>query len=224
VFPSDQSNFWCLDIFLLGHCVTWESESEEGFMTFYWQWENVRVYRLIALLCVYTTSMCLHHLYVSTPPLCVYPTSTCLYHLYVYTHHYLSTPPQRVYPTSTCLPHLHVSTPPLRVYLSFTYVIQFRTHGEFENENTFALAWKHVYTCTHTAAALQLSGDMRIRKRRRIHENLSTVGKRTSPQIQASAMTRIVQEMIRCRVLPNVKSPNTPASVAGEVVQAGVHA
>jgi len=30
--------------------------------------------------------------------------------------------------------------PSLRVYRSFTYLIQFRTHGEFENENNFALS------------------------------------------------------------------------------------
>jgi len=99
---------------------------------------------------VYPTSTCLLHFYMSTLFLYVYSTSTCLPNIH------MSTQPLRVYPTplstqtphvytnSTCLPHLHMSTPPLRVYPSFTYLIQFRTHGEFENENTFC-------TCTLTA-------------------------------------------------------------------------
>jgi len=45
-----------------------------------------------------------------------------------------------VYSTSICPLYIHVSTPSLHVYPSFTYVIQFPTHGGFENENTFALA------------------------------------------------------------------------------------
>ena len=54
--------FWSIELlvfeyFHLGHCVTRESESEGGFMKIYWQWENVRVYRGIALVCVYTTSL-----------------------------------------------------------------------------------------------------------------------------------------------------------------------
>jgi len=106
----------------------------------------------------YSTCMCLHHVYGiystcmsiphicdSIPPLRVYTMSTCLHHVCV------STPPLRVYTTSICLPHprvyststcpfTYMSTPSPRVYPSFTYLIQFRTHGEFENENTFALA------------------------------------------------------------------------------------
>ena len=128
---------------------------------------------------VYTTSICLHHLYMRTPPLCVYhhlyvstTTSMCLppplrvyttsmacsAHLWVYTtcmsvaHICESTPPLYVYTTSTCLrnstclshptclPYLYMSILHPHVYHSFAYLIQFRTHGEFENENNFALA------------------------------------------------------------------------------------
>jgi len=125
-------------------------------MKIYWQWENVRVYRGIALVCVHTTSMASSAYLWSTPPVWVYPiypTSICL------PRFHMSTPPQQIYSTSTCLPHFHMSTPhphvycistcPLhfhmstlhpRVYPSFKYLIQFRTHVEFENENTFALA------------------------------------------------------------------------------------
>jgi hypothetical protein len=75
-----SSGLLCLDIFFLGHCVTWESESEGGFMKIYSQWENVRVYRGIALVCVYTTSM------APSAYLWVYPTYVSLYHLYVSTN------------------------------------------------------------------------------------------------------------------------------------------
>ena len=142
---------------LLCHCVTWQSESERGFMKMYWQWENVRVYRGIAFVCVYTTSMASSAYLWSTPPVREYPTCVCLphfdvstpplhvYHMHMSTLHprvyststyllhiHMSTPHQHVYSTSTCLLYIHVSTPhpSLRVYPSFT----------FENENTFALA------------------------------------------------------------------------------------
>ena len=62
-----------------------------------------------------------------------YSTSMCLPYFHV------STLPPHVYPTSTCLLYLHMLTSSLYVYHSFTYLIQFRTHVEFENENTFAL-------------------------------------------------------------------------------------
>jgi len=114
--------------FLLDHCVTWESEREGGFMKIYWQWQNVRVYRGIALvyvyttcmvssayLWVYTTCMSVAHICESTPPIHVYatphvhPTSICLPHLYI------STPFIHVYSTSTCLPHLYMYTLALHI-------------------------------------------------------------------------------------------------------------
>ena len=85
--------------------------------------------------------MSLHHLYVSTPPLYVYTTCTCLRTSTCVSHFQMSTP------FYTCLLYIHMSNlyprvyPSLRVYRSFTYLIQFRTHGEFENENNFALSW-----------------------------------------------------------------------------------
>ena len=57
-------------------------------------------------------------LIVSTPPLRVYTTSTCLHHLYMSTN-------STCLPTPTCLLYIHMSTPSLRVYNSFTYVISF---------------------------------------------------------------------------------------------------
>jgi len=81
------------------------------------QWENVRVYRGIVLVCVYTTSMassaylCVYttctrvpHICVSTPLICVYTTSMASSaYLWVYT-------------TCTRVPHVCVSTARIRVY------------------------------------------------------------------------------------------------------------
>ena len=69
-FPCDESNFWCLHIFLLRHCVTWESECEWGSWKFIHSGETYE-------------STCLFYLHMSTlppysPPY-VYSTSTYLF-------------------------------------------------------------------------------------------------------------------------------------------------
>ena len=94
-----------------------------------------------------STSICLLHLHMSTLPPHVYQfpylytTSICIHHLYMSTQLHMPTPFIHVYST------IHIFTPPLRVYPGITYLIEFRTHGEFENENTFAFV-PHSGCCT----------------------------------------------------------------------------
>jgi len=137
-------------------------------------------------MCVYPTSTCLHHLYVST-------TSTCLPPLRVY-HLYVSStstciPPLRVYPSphvysiSTCLLYIHMSThlyvSTLALHSRMKTLLHLHPHSgcsTAERENYFRSIELLVFGYFSSWSLCY----MRTRKRRRIHENLLTVGKRTS--------------------------------------------
>ena len=93
-------------------------------MKIYWQWENERVYRGIALVCVYTISM------ASSAYLCVYTTYLRVYTTYlrVYTtstslQPHMSTLYPHVYSTSICLLYIHMSTLYPHVYTTCTCLL-----------------------------------------------------------------------------------------------------
>jgi len=114
------------------------------------------------------TSICIPHIYVSTPLLCVYPTFMCL-------------------PISMGLHHVHVCT------LIFTLISQLSTHVECENKGTLALvasqglvnswAQEWVFLWSNKFFVVQIFGFlnimvcfMKIRERRRIHEKIINSG------------------------------------------------